>query len=90
MLAAGVRSGIRFNNFLVLIKLSAIAVFVVIAWSHTDPVNRQPFLQFGHSAIMEGTGLIFVAIARLMFVTLLSCCAENPVFLAGRHTSSPV
>jgi APA family basic amino acid/polyamine antiporter len=61
VLAAGVKEGARFNNVMVYIKLAIIALFIIIAGMHFNPVNWHPFAPFGFQGIVNGAALIFFA-----------------------------
>ncbi len=61
ILSIGIKSSARFNNLMVLIKLSVIALFIVIASFEVDPQNWSPFLPFGWVGVMKGASLIFFA-----------------------------
>ena len=78
MLTAGVRSSVRLNSVMVLIKLGAIAVFVVIAWPHVDPSNWQPFLPFGLAGVTQGAALIFFAYIGFDAVSTAAEETRNP------------
>jgi basic amino acid/polyamine antiporter, APA family len=61
LLAIGIRASARFNAATVSVKLVAIAVFVVVALGHVNPVNWETFLPFGWSGVMQGAALVFFA-----------------------------
>jgi len=61
LLALGVRQSARFNAVMVLVKLSAITVFVAVASFHVNPSNWTPFVPFGWQGVMSGAALIFFA-----------------------------
>lgn len=61
ILIMGVRSSTRFNNIVVGIKLLCILLFVVIASTHVNPNNWQPFMPFGWLGVVKGASLIFFA-----------------------------
>jgi APA family basic amino acid/polyamine antiporter len=61
ILSMGVKSGARFNQIIVFIKLFVIALFVGIGVFHFDPANWHPFMPFGPQGIVNGAGLIFFA-----------------------------
>ena len=52
MLIVGMRKSALVNAFLVLLKLVALAVFVVVALPHFDAANLQPFNPFGFAKTM--------------------------------------
>lgn len=61
LLCVGVRQSSRFNAVIVMIKLFAIAVFVIVAADHIDVNNWQNFLPFGWLGVMKGAALVFFA-----------------------------
>jgi APA family basic amino acid/polyamine antiporter len=61
LLAIGVKSTAHFNKIMVFIKLSAIALFIVIASQHVNPALWHPFMPFGWSGVMSGAAMIFFA-----------------------------
>lgn len=54
MLIAGTRQSATFNIFLVVIKLSALAVFVLLALPSFDAGNMTPFMPYGFTSHVEG------------------------------------
>jgi len=72
LLAIGVKESARFNAVMVFVKLSAVAVFIVVAGPHVNPANWHPFIppatvdadgasHFGLHGIWTGAGIIFFA-----------------------------
>ncbi|KTC64867.1 basic amino acid/polyamine antiporter, APA family (plasmid) [Legionella adelaidensis] len=61
LLIMGVKSSSRVNNLMVLIKLSVIFLFIVIACLEVKPTYWTPFAPYGWQGIMEGASLIFFA-----------------------------
>ncbi|MGE0371965.1 MAG: APC family permease [Gammaproteobacteria bacterium] len=61
LLAIGVHYSARFNAAMVVIKLSAIGVFIAVASGHVDPANWTPLLPFGWEGVAGGAALIFFA-----------------------------
>jgi len=61
LLAIGVHQSARFNAVMVLVKLTAITVFVAVAAFHVQPAHWQPFMPFGWEGMMAGAALIFFA-----------------------------
>lgn len=78
LLAAGVRGTARFNAAIVVVKLSAIAVFLLVAMANVDPANWTPFAPFGWSGIMQGAALIFFAYIGFDAVSTAAEEARNP------------
>jgi APA family basic amino acid/polyamine antiporter len=72
LLSVGVQESARFNTVMVFVKLTAVAVFIVVAAPHVDPANWKPFIppqvtdasgesHFGYSGVLSGAALIFFA-----------------------------
>lgn len=61
LLIIGVKLSARFNLVMVLIKLSVIVLFLVLAVGHIDPANWHPFLPYHWSGVMSGAALVFFA-----------------------------
>lgn len=61
LLCLGVKISARFNTVIVLLKLSAIAIFIVVASSNIQPAYWIDFMPFGWSGVMEGAALVFFA-----------------------------
>jgi APA family basic amino acid/polyamine antiporter len=78
LLMAGVKSSTRLNNFMVLIKLSVITLFIVIASTEFDPKNWIPYTPFGWSGVVNGASLIFFAYVGFDAVSTAAEEAINP------------
>ncbi|HZP11545.1 MAG TPA: amino acid permease [Nevskiaceae bacterium] len=72
LLASGAKSSARFNAVMVIIKLSAIILFIVVAIGHFDSANWHPFIparevgadghaHFGIPGVLSGAALVFFA-----------------------------
>ncbi len=72
LLSIGVSESARFNTVMVFIKLTAVAVFIVVAGPHVHPANWIPFVppaitdadgvsHFGWGGVLTGGSLIFFA-----------------------------
>src|SRR4030081_292546 len=44
LLSIGVRESARFNTVMVVVKLAAVAIFIVVAAPHVNPANWHPFI----------------------------------------------
>ncbi|HUO82475.1 MAG TPA: amino acid permease [Gammaproteobacteria bacterium] len=78
LLAIGVKNSARFNAAIVFIKLTAIAIFVIIALGNVDPDNWTPFMPFGWQGIVNGAALIFFAYIGFDAVSTAAEEARNP------------
>src|SRR3990167_6476194 len=61
LLSIGIKQSARFNTAVVFIKLTTIAVFIIVAVHHVDFKNWSDFLPFGWNGVMEGAALVFFA-----------------------------
>ncbi len=68
LLAAGTRESATVNAVLVILKLAALAAFVVLALPHFDPAHFRPFLPYGIASVSsEGVKLGVLPAAALIF-----------------------
>lgn len=61
LLCVGIRQSAKFNNVIVAIKLSTIALFIIIAAMNINPTNWHPFMPFGAMGVVQGASLVFFA-----------------------------
>lgn len=66
MLTRGVKSSIKINNLIVLIKLIIIALFLIVGTFYIKPHNWQPFMPFGVKGIFVGATSVFLHTSVLM------------------------
>src|SRR5262249_21436967 len=59
LLVRGVRESAGANNFMVLVKIGAILLFLVVGGMLVKPVNWHPFAPSGFAGIMAGGAIIF-------------------------------
>jgi APA family basic amino acid/polyamine antiporter len=86
LLVLGIKTSALFNNILVVIKVSAILVFVGFGFAFITASNWHPFLppntgEFGHfgwSGIIRGAGIIFFAYIGFDAVSTAAQEAKNP------------
>ncbi|TAL64768.1 MAG: amino acid permease [Legionella sp.] len=78
LLIMGVKSSTRFNNIMVLIKLSVILIFITIALREVHLENWTPFMPFGWAGVMKGASLIFFAYVGFDAVSTAAEEAINP------------
>lgn len=78
LLIIGVKSSTRFNNFIVLVKLLIILVFIGVALGEVNPSNWSPFLPFGWKGVISGASLIFFAYIGFDAVSTAAEEALNP------------
>ena len=61
LLVIGVRESTRVNNWMVLVKLAVLAVFIVVGALHINPDNYTPFAPNGFRGIHQGAAIVFFA-----------------------------
>jgi basic amino acid/polyamine antiporter, APA family len=86
LLVLGIKGSALFNNIMVIIKLSAILIFVCIGaafisvhnWHPFIPHNTGEFGHFGWSGVIRGAGIIFFAYIGFDAVSTAAQEAKNP------------
>ncbi len=87
LLLIGVKESARFNNIIVIIKLSTIAIFITLASMHLNTDNWHPFMPFGWFSTLEdgknigvlaGASLVFFAYFGFDAVSTAAEEAKNP------------
>lgn len=87
LLIIGVKESARFNNIIVIIKLSTIAIFITLASAHIQPHNWQPFMPYGWFSTLEngknvgvlaGASLVFFAYFGFDAVSTAAEESKNP------------
>ena len=87
LLIIGVKESARFNNIIVIIKLSTIAIFIALASLHLNTENWHPFMPYGWFSTLEngktigvlaGASLVFFAYFGFDAVSTAAEEAKNP------------
>ncbi len=86
LVACGIKAATRFNNIIVVTKLTVIILFIFIGIAYINPANWQPFIpkntgvfgQFGISGIFRGAGALFFAYVGFDALSTLAQEARNP------------
>lgn len=87
LLIIGVKESARFNNIIVAIKLSTIAIFIALSIGHLNIDNWQPFMPFGwfdtledgkNIGVLAGASLVFFAYFGFDAVSTAAEEAKNP------------
>lgn len=87
LLIIGVKESARFNNIIVIVKLSTIAIFITLAAAHFNSANWHPFMPFGWFSTLEngktvgvlaGASLVFFAYFGFDAVSTAAEEAKNP------------
>jgi basic amino acid/polyamine antiporter, APA family len=61
ILVVGISESARINSIIVAVKLTAVAIVILVGVFYVRPENWSPFLPFGWHGIMKGAALIFFA-----------------------------
>lgn len=87
LLSIGVKESARFNNIIVIVKLSTIVIFIALASMHINTDNWQPFMPYGWFSTLEdgknigvlaGASLVFFAYFGFDAVSTAADEAKNP------------
>lgn len=86
LLYRGIKESANFNNLVVILKLSVIALFILFGWGYINSENWVPFIpentgtfgQFGASGIFRASAVIFFAYIGFDAVSTAAQEAKNP------------
>ncbi|MCL2344675.1 MAG: amino acid permease [Desulfobulbus sp.] len=78
LVAYGVRESARFNNVMVLIKISIVLLFIAVGVWHVEPANWRPFAPFGAAGVFNAAALAFFAFIGFDAVTSAAEEVKNP------------
>jgi len=78
LLIIGIRESARANAVMVVIKLAAVAVFIVAGGSFVKPENWSPFAPYGWPGIMAAAAVVFFAYIGFDAVSTTAEEAKNP------------
>ncbi|MBM3728473.1 MAG: amino acid permease [Acidobacteria bacterium] len=59
LLVRGIRESAKANNWMVLIKVAVIVIFIGVAARHVEPANWSPFLPNGFGGVLTGAAIVF-------------------------------
>lgn len=74
----GIKEATGVNNFLVLVKLAAVLLFIAIAARHVNPANWDPFFPYGIAGVFKGAAIIFFAYVGFDAVATAAEEVKNP------------
>jgi APA family basic amino acid/polyamine antiporter len=86
MISIGIKAATHFNNLMVVIKLTTIAIFIILGFSYIKVENLTPFIpentgvfgEFGWSGVFRAAGLLFFAYIGFDTVSTLAQESINP------------
>ncbi|MBC7744683.1 MAG: amino acid permease [Flavobacterium sp.] len=86
VLIRGTQESATMNNFLVILKVSVVLVFITLGWSHINPDNYTPYIpentgkfeNFGWTGISTGAAVVFFAFIGFDAVSTAAQEAKNP------------
>lgn len=86
LLIRGTKESAQINNFLVILKVAVVLLFIILGWKFINPANHVPFIpentgiygQFGISGIAAGAALVFFAFIGFDAVSTAAQEAKNP------------
>jgi APA family basic amino acid/polyamine antiporter len=78
LLVRGIRESSKVNFAMVVVKVSAILVFIGLAAWHVNPSNWTPFAPFGFKGIMTAAAIVFLAYVGFDAVSTTAEEAINP------------
>ena len=78
LLVIGVRESTRVNNWMVVVKLLVLGVFVVVGALNVDPANYTPFAPNGFRGVHQGAAIVFFAFIGFDAISTAAEETTNP------------
>ncbi len=78
LLVIGIKESARFNNFIVIVKLTVILFFIILGLFFIKPANWSPFMPFGWTGVMTGAAIVFFAYIGFDAVSTTAEETKNP------------
>ncbi len=78
LLLRGAKESARANNVMVVIKLAALALFIIVGAMHLRPENYTPFAPNGFTGIHQGAAIVFFAYIGFDAISTAAEETSNP------------
>lgn len=78
LLYIGIKQSARANNWMVIVKLTVIGLFIFLGFSHIHLQNFIPFAPFGWSGIMAGAAITFFSYTGFDAISTAAEETKNP------------
>ncbi|WP_205597618.1 amino acid permease [Flavobacterium columnare] len=86
LLIRGTKESANLNNFLVILKVTVVILFIILGWNYINPNNYTPYIpentgvkgQFGWSGIAAGAATVFFAFIGFDAVSTAAQEAKKP------------
>jgi basic amino acid/polyamine antiporter, APA family len=78
LLVLGVRESTRVNNWMVVVKLVVLAIFVIVGAQHIDTENYKPFTPNGFRGVWQGAAIVFFAYIGFDAISTAAEETKNP------------
>lgn len=86
LLMRGTKESATFNNFMVVLKITIVLVFIALGFGYINSANYTPYIpqntgvfgEFGWSGILRGAGVVFFAFIGFDAVSTAAQEAKNP------------
>ncbi len=78
LLVRGIKESARVNLAMVVIKVSAIVLFLLLAVVHVDPSKWHPFMPYGFKGVATAAAIVFLAFVGFDAVSTTAEEAVNP------------